>query len=271
MLKFSQHNLQKILLWLSMLFVTLSLCYEIFYNKNMSFPEWENNIVFALDVSQSMNVVDVWDFTRLNTAKRKIIDIIDKNPQNNYALNIFAWESIRILPFTTDKSLISTFLLWVDSKNLTKQGSNINSALLSASESFNEFQSWKIILISDGSDEIVDISPDIKNMYRDKNLELIVLWVGTESGWFVPSESPLSPYKIYNNERVVSTLNNQSLLSVADSLGWTYLYIDDFTDYWLLWENQNVEKFSYIFILFVLSWWAYLVVLYRSIFLKSKI
>jgi len=216
MLKFSQHNLQKILLWLSMLFVTLSLCYEIFYNKNMSFPEWENNIVFALDVSQSMNVVDVWDFTRLNTAKRKIIDIIDKNPQNNYALNIFAWESIRILPFTTDKSLISTFLLWVDSKNLTKQGSNINSALLSASESFNEFQSWKIILISDGSDEIVDISPDIKNMYRDKNLEL----------------------------------------------RWTYLYIDDFTDYWLLWENQNVEKFSYIFILFVLSWWAYLVVLY---------
>jgi len=271
MIKFSQYITQQVLLILSMFFIVVSVCYEILYKNNMSFPEGENNIIFALDVSQSMNVTDRWDFNRLNIAKRKIIDIIDKNPGNNYGLNIFAWESMRILPFTQDTLLISTFLLGLDSRNITKQGSDIPSALVTSSESFNDFQSWKVILISDGSDEVVDISRDIRDMYRNKNLELIVLWVWTPSWWFIPSESPLSPYKIYNNQRVISSLNSESLVFVADELGGTYMHIDDFSDYEIIWEGRAKEWFSYVFLLFIATWCTYLVIVYRHIFLKHII
>jgi len=270
-MKYSLYFLQKITLVLSIFFVSLTLIFEFYYWKNKSFPEWKNNIVFSLDVSQSMNVQDVWDFSRLDTGKRKIIDIVQQNPWNNYALNIFAGESLRILPFTTDVQLISTFLLGIDSRNLTKQGSDMTSALLASSESFNEFQSGKVILISDGTDENINISRDIRNTYREKALEIVVIWVGTVEWGYIPSQSPLSPYKIYNWERVISSLNQQSLESIAQQLSGSYMKVGDFNDYSILWETRKIGYFPYMFLLFTFFWLVYLSLLYRSIFIKNKI
>lgn len=270
MQKISLHIFQKTLIVFCIFFLLITLAYEIFYKPNSDFLEWNNNVVFALDVSQSMNVWDMWDYTRLDAAKRKIIDIIRENPENNYALNIFAGESLRILPFTNDIGLISTFLLWLDSRNITKQWTDIPWALDLSYESFNELQSWQVILLTDGSDDAVNISSDIKNNYRDKNLELIVLWVWSSQGWYIPSNSPLNPYKIYNGEVVISSLNTSGLQEVAEDMNGKYINIDQYVDYTWIWSTSSPSSFPFIFLLFVASWWVYLIVLYRNIFLKHR-
>ncbi len=268
MQKIHIHIWQKILLVVSVFFVVLSLVYELYYSSNMSFPEGENNIVFSLDVSQSMNVLDMWNYSRLDAAKRKIIDIIRENPENSYALNIFAGESMRILPFTNDIGLISTFLLWLDSRNITKQWSDIPWALSQAYESFNELQSWKVILLTDGSDESIDIDNSIKKNYKTQQIDLIILWVWSSTGWYIPSESPLSPYKMYNGSRVVSSLNTKWLQDIAEDMDAEYINMQEYNDYQSLYSKNTSSNFPFVFLLFVLSWSAYLALLYRNIFLK---
>lgn len=261
--------LQKTLLILSMFFAMITLLYEIFWSARTDFPEGSNNIVFVLDVSQSMNVEDMWEFNRLDTAKRKIIDIISETPWNNYGLNIFAWESLRVLPFTNDIWLISTFLLGLDSRNITKQGSDIPGAFAQASESFNDQQSWTVILISDGTDDRIQIPREIKNQLQQQNLKVLVLGVWTVQGWFIPSDNPLSRYKLFNWEIVTSSLNSESLQSLAQEIWWTYMDIDEYLDYSLLWESSNPSPFPLIFILFLISWLTYLALLYKNIFSKT--
>lgn len=264
------HSPQKILLIMSIFFIMLTLWFEIYFWANKDFPDGENNIVFMLDVSQSMNVVDMWNYSRLDASKRKIIDIMRETPWNNYAISIFAGEPLKILPFTQDIGLISTFLLWLDSWNITKQGSNLEAALITWADSFNENQSWKIILLSDGSDEELSISRKIKNIYADQNLELIILWVWTKQWWYIPSNNSINPYKMYEGIRVTSILNNESLLDIADVMWGIYYDIDDFIDYATLWQANRNTSFTYIFISFIISWLSFLSCIYNNIFTKPK-
>lgn len=268
MKRFNLHTLQKYFLLLSIFFLGLSLIYELFFRSEMSFPEWENNIVFILDVSQSMNVADIWNDSRLNTAKRTIIDTMRAFQGNNYALNIFAGESVRILPFTTDIWLISTFLLWLDSKNLTKQGSDIDSALRVWIESFNEKQSWTVILLTDGSDDRISISNDVIQQYSQQDIKLVILWVWTQQWWYIPSNNPLSPYKIYNGEIVQSKLNRSELKNIATDFDGRYYDVENFPESESLWQNNKVENFPYIFLLFIITWILYCGTIYWTIFYK---
>jgi hypothetical protein len=268
MYHFDLHILQKVFLWASIFFVIITLGYEFLLTQNTDFPDGENNIVFLLDVSQSMNVIDMWEYSRIDESKRKIIDIMKSAQANNFALSIFAGESLRILPFTTDIGLISTFLLGLDSWNVIKQGSDIPWALLTGIESFNEQQSWKVILLTDGSDDDISISSEIKDMFTGRNIELMILGVWTSRWWYIPSNSPLNPYKMYKGSIVMSSLNSENLQWVAESMWGKYVNIQEYLDYSWLWEPNNTSSFPYIFLLFIVSWFLYLLCVYKSIFSK---
>lgn len=263
------HFLQKITLILCVFFAFITLLFELTLWVDNDFPGWENNIVFVLDVSQSMNVVDMWNYSRLDAAKRKIIDIVSRSPWNNFALNIFAGESMRILPFTTDIGLISTFLVGLDSNNITKQGSDIESALYSALDSFQEDESWKIVLFTDGMDDDIELSLEIKKLYKDTQLDLIVVGVWSAQWWYIPSNNPLLQYKTYNGNTVISSLNSATLESLSDSIGGSYVHIQDYNDYSSLWEANNRSNFPLIFLLFIASWWLYIFGLYKNLFFKN--
>lgn len=262
------HHFQKLFLWLSIFFMILQLWYEIMHSSKNNFSEGENNVVFVLDVSQSMNVKDVWNYNRLDSAKRKIIDIMNQVQGNNFALNIFAGESLRILPFTTDIDLVSTFLLWVDNRNITKQGSNISWALITAIESFSPDQSGTVVLLTDGTDDNININSEIKNLYTQQKIQLIILWVWTQEGWYIPSNNPLNPYKIYNWNVVIARLNRDSLRSVADTISGIYFDMNAYQDYSKIWQWSSENKFPYIFILFLISWMLYMLCLYQNVFSK---
>lgn len=76
-----------------------------------------------LDVSKSMNVFDVRFqddlVSRLDASKKMISDFISYHPENRYALTIFAGESERLLPFTSDAATYLTILSGVTNKNIS--------------------------------------------------------------------------------------------------------------------------------------------------------
>lgn len=233
--------------WIIFLLVSfIILLIPIFWIKTLkntnSTTTW-TNIVFALDVSKSMNALDFNDwnsvFSRLIAAKNFIADFITKNPWNKYSLVVFAWDVERVLPFTTDADLFVTMLSAVDENNVTKQWTDLQDAIKNGYKNFNSDDNfWSLVLISDwGDEESINLN-DLKDLKNDK-IKLLVVWVGSTSWANIPIwQDPFWQimYKTYNGEKVVTKLNESSLKEVANYFSWEYYNLDKLS------KTSNLES-----------------------------
>lgn len=196
------------------------------------------SFVFLIDVSKSMNVEDIqydnWNISRLEAVKKFISDFVAKNPYNNYALCIFAWESLRILPFTQDVSLFNTFLDGITNKNISKNGTDFKDAFSSAFLNFtNDKAWWTIITFTDGGDEKTNFSLP-ENIKRDKNIHFLTFWIGTEKWWYIPIGVDVfweKIYKTYAGEMVISKLIQSNIENIAHIISWKYDFLSTFSDF----------------------------------------
>ena len=92
------------------------------------------DIVVALDVSESMLAQDVSP-SRLERAKRKIIDLIDNLKGDRIALISFAGTAYVESPLTLDYESYKIFLNSVNTDSVPIKGTNIESALSKSLES----------------------------------------------------------------------------------------------------------------------------------------
>ena len=234
-------NSYKFLANIFLIFSLIILSFWIFKPKIISNSEvnyYWTNIVFALDVSKSMNASDVnlntFIFSRIEASKEFIKNFITKYPQNKYALVVFAWEAVRILPFTSDVSLFSTLLSWVDSNNVSLQWTDLISALKSAEENFTwENDSWLIVLISDWWEEELNLEK------FSSKIQVLTVWVWTDSWAKIPVWKDYFwdlTYKTYNWETVVSKLESSNLKQIANFYNWEYVSLSELSDF------SKVEK-----------------------------
>ncbi|MFA5917373.1 MAG: VWA domain-containing protein [Candidatus Gracilibacteria bacterium] len=195
------------------------------------------NIVFALDVSKSMNALDFNNgndtYSRLTASKKFIGDFIEKNPGNKYALVVFAGDAIRVLPFTNDADLFMTILLGVNENNISKQGTNLKDAITEGFKNFTEEDDYGVlVLISDGGDETDLNISDFKNSKNPKDVKLFVMGVGGTKGAYIPiGQDPFGKmiYKTYNSQTVVTKLNEQSLKKLASFFDGDYFSLTQFS------------------------------------------
>ncbi len=210
--------------------------------KKNTTTEW-TNIVFVLDVSKSMNALDFseWNsiFSRLIAAKNFIADFISKNQWNRYSLVVFAWDTQRVLPFTSDAELFVTMLSAIDENNVSKQGTNLVGALKDWFKNFtvdNDF--WSLVLISDWSDEKSINLSELRDLKNDK-IKLLVVWVWTTAWANIPIwQDPFWQimYKTYGGQKVVTKLNESSLKEVANYFSWDYYNLDKLS------KTENLES-----------------------------
>lgn len=191
------------------------------------------NVVFVLDVSKSMIAIDnntKNSLSRLVLSKKFISDFVIQNPQNKYALVVFAWESTRVLPFTNDTSLFLTILGWIDQNNVWVQWTNLVSSIWEWLRNFSwENNSWIMVLISDWEDEK---SIDLNTLKWDniKNIKTLVVWVWSLKWAFIPTWIDVfwrTTYKVYNWQKVITKLEEQNLKKIAVEFNWEYVNIDD--------------------------------------------
>ena len=231
-----------IFLFFSFFVLSLSL-FEIKVETEIMKTYSNVDLVFTLDVSQSMNSLDYKkdsnQISRLDHSKEFIKKYIRENPENRYSLVIFAWDAISVVPLSENHSHLLWSLVSIDYKKVLKQWSDLQKAINSSLDrlySSNPDNKKIMILLSDGGDKT---STKI-NEFDEGNLSSFVVWVwkktlskipiGINAFWKII-------YKRYNWKYVETNLNEKSLKDIASEINWIYSSINNF-------EHKNSFSFN---------------------------
>lgn len=186
------------------------------------------DIVFVIDVSNSMKAQDLQP-NRLERTKLELIQLIEKSGNDRFGIVIFAGRAIPQLPLTNDKNSAVTILESISSYDIMRQGTNIEDALEMAELSFGEANNARgIILISDGEAHDGDAVNMAEKLYKDKNIIISTIGVGSTSGSSIPEtdrEGRITGDKAdENGQPVITKLNEQLLEEIAEAGKGTYVH-----------------------------------------------
>jgi Ca-activated chloride channel family protein len=189
-------------------------------------PTWEREtspfaedtapLVIALDLSQSMNAIDVQP-TRLERAKQKIRDLLAARSGARTALIVYAGTAHTVLPLSNDATIFETFLSSLSTDVMPVPGKDPSQALSQAEEILaRDSVPGSILFLTDGiAEEYVEGFAVHRQQGRD---EVMVLAVGTQQG---------GPIRTADNRfatdargrRIVATLDRAGLEALARRAG----------------------------------------------------
>jgi len=173
------------------------------------------DIMVALDCSRSMLATDIKP-SRLEQAKREIIDLMKMMQSDRAGLVAFAGSAILQCPLTLDHSAFHIFLKALDPDYLPRGGTDIRGALQTALDGFEtDVNSEKaIILITDGENTSGDPFEVVKEASK-QGVRIFCIGVGREEGAPVPDAS--GGFKKDDKGRIImSKVDDAALNKIAD-------------------------------------------------------
>ena len=226
--------------------IILAMGQPVFGTKKMASSSFKSEIIFCLDISNSMNAKDISPaVTRLEIAKRGLIEFMNQLKGERVGIVVFAGNSIVHLPITTDYGSAKTFLQEVETTMISNQGTNINDALNLAKSLFSPINCPKrILLITDGENHSEDPTASISAL-RDQQIGLFVLGIGTENGGPIMRnpDRPELGYITENDRTIISKVNVALLKSLAlKANGSATLCTSEFPDFSQLLTEINQNK-----------------------------
>lgn len=189
------------------------------------------DLVFAIDISASMNAEDVIP-SRLEKAKYEIGQIIRNLQGDRVAFIVFAGSSHLYLPLTSDYEAALLFLNAIDTDMIPTQGTSLAAALNTGIAAFsNDSEKYKVlILVTDGEDHEGE-AIEIAKKAADLGFTIHTIGVGTVAGSLIPvqkADQPRSEYKKDSQGRLVtSTLNETLIRDIARAGNGMYLRFDN--------------------------------------------
>jgi len=186
------------------------------------------DIMIAVDLSQSMNAVDIQP-SRLEKVKYELTNIVDEFNSDRIGLIIFSSEAFVQCPLTYDQSALNLFIETLNSKLVPNTGTDFGPALslalnkLETDESKVDEKAKIIILISDGED-FGDKTSQVRQEIRDRGIKLFTLGVGTTRGSKIQTADGFK--KDRQGHDVISKLNQKSLKELAARTGGKYFEIN---------------------------------------------
>ena len=180
-------------------------------------------LVIALDLSRSMDANDV-DPSRLTRARYKIRDILDRRPEGQTALLVYAGDAFTVTPLTDDTATIASQLDALTTDIMPVQGNRTDLALRLAGKLLHQAGAGHgdILLITDevnlarGRDEARKLDGD--------NYRVSVLGVGTEHGVPIPLADG-GFLKDAKGQIVIPILHEAPMRKLASVGGGIYLHL----------------------------------------------
>ncbi|CAM4069496.1 vWA domain-containing protein [Gillisia hiemivivida] len=184
------------------------------------------DIVFAIDVSKSMEAEDVAP-NRLEKSKQLVTQIINNLASDRIGIIAYAGSAFPQLPITTDYASAKMFLQAMNTDMVSSQGTAINEAIELSSTYFNEEdQTSKVLfIISDGEDHEGDIG-NVAKEAADKGIRIFTIGVGSLKGGPIPIKrnGVIQTYKKdQNGETVITKLNEATLKDIANDANGEYI------------------------------------------------
>jgi len=239
-------------LFLSIFFILINIFWiKWWFNTKIEEVVWWK-LIFVLDVSKSMNTID-WndnnvDISRLELSKKLIDTYINSNIKNSYGLIIFSWEAVETIPFISDIWEFKTMLYAVNSTNINKEWTNLDSVFESLnSYSNNEKNPILAIILTDWGDENINISEKMIEWINNIWINISFIWIWTSAWSNIPvwKDSAWNIiYKIYNWQNVISKLNSENLKKFSSKYNFEYIEIfsmDKYNDF-KNFINENIKS-----------------------------
>ncbi|WP_318957567.1 VWA domain-containing protein [Lishizhenia sp.] len=191
----------------------------------------DSEIVFAVDISNSMNTEDMsGGESRLTAAKNAITQYINMSGSNKVGMVIFAGSAYPQLPLTADIGAAKMYTEELYSDLISNQGTNIGLALDLSKDFFSEKKETKkiIVLITDGEDHEGGIDNTLKELDR-RGIELQILGLGSSSGGLIPIPGTRTRqyFKDQYGKSVVSKLDKNMIQDLSDRADGKFVLSDD--------------------------------------------
>jgi Ca-activated chloride channel family protein len=210
--------------------IILALMQPAFGNKKITAQTNGVELVFAMDISSSMDAKDMSNNTsRIEAAKKAMIQFVNQAPAGKVGLLVYAGSVYPQLPLTADKVVAKMYIEELSTDIMSNQGTNIGLALNEASIFFTEENVKKVVvLITDGEDHEGGLN-SAYSVLKENNIDLLVLGLGSKKGALVPKSSePNSGYlKDDLGRSVISKLNEGMIKSIAKDAEGSYVITSD--------------------------------------------
>lgn len=220
--------LKTILVSSGILFLVLALMDPLFGEEEIKVKREGIDIVYALDLSQSMDAQDVAP-SRLDKAKKIISESVQNLGGDRVGLIVFAADAYTISPLTNDYSAIQSYINSAETNLISQQGTNFGDVLLKSSELFEGAPTTGklLVILSDGEDNESSVTKAI-DLAKKNNIHIAALGIGTKSGSPIPVHiGGFEEYKLdRNGETVISKLDESSMKSLAESSTGIYIRIN---------------------------------------------
>lgn len=184
------------------------------------------DIVFAIDVSKSMDAEDVAP-NRLEKSKQLVTQIINALAGDRIGIIAYAASAFPQLPVTTDYSAGKMFLQSMNTDMISSQGTAIKEAIELATTYYNEADqtSKVLVILSDGEDHLGDTEEAIKEA-TEKGIRIVTIGLGTAKGGPIPikRQGIVQSYKKdMNGETVITKLDESTLKEIAKAGNGEYI------------------------------------------------
>lgn len=214
-----------LLYMLAFLFLIFSIIDLLGGKEEVKTQQKMNNVIFLLDVSNSMNAEDIAP-NRLTEAKNIIINTLQKMKNDRVGVVVFAGEATSIMPLTTDYTAAEAYIGGVETSVVKIQGTDFLKAVESAVKKFKNIPKGarQIVMISDGEDNEGNEKEAIA-LAKNEGITITTVGVGSEQGAPVPEYlyGQLMGYKVdLNGENVISKRQLNALQNIAASTGGSY-------------------------------------------------
>lgn len=185
-----------------------------------------NNVIFLLDVSNSMNAEDIQP-NRLTEAKNIVLNTMGKLKNDRVGIVVFAGESSSIMPLTTDYTAADTYVSAIETGMVKIQGTDFLKAMQETVKKFKNVPkgSRKVVLISDGEDNEGNEN-EASQLAKKEGISVISVGIGTEEGAPVPEYifGQLMGYKVDRmGQTVITKRQTQALEKISNSTGGSFI------------------------------------------------
>jgi len=165
---------------LALIFGALGLAGPAWERELPPFTEDTAPLVVALDLSHSMDAIDVQP-SRLERAKQKIRDLLKVRKGARTALFVYSGSAHMVLPLTEDPSLMELFLASLSTDLMPSQGKNSAGALNAIDELLEREEApGTILFVTDGI-EAEDFPAFVRHQESSTD-QIMMLGIGTSKG-----------------------------------------------------------------------------------------
>ncbi len=208
------------------LFLILSIVDLLSGSEEVKSKQKMNNVIFLLDVSNSMNAQDV-EPNRLDEAKNIMIQTMNKMRNDKVGIVVFAGEAASIMPLTTDFTAAETYIGGIETNVMKIQGTDFLNGMRTVADKFKNVAkgSRKVVLLSDGEDNEGNEKAAIK-LANKEGISVISVGIGSEEGAPIPEYvfGQLMGYKTdVSGQTVISKRQIRALQNIANETGGTYV------------------------------------------------